>query len=377
MADNGTTPAKQSKNKITIKQRVILLVSCPLIVILLSSIAIVVTVRGLEASGELEETTAAPDVMLEASPDFTASPESYCADLLKQTAKADDVKVSSRTDVSVHDMSGDFSDDVFAILNNVMGQINDGAKGKYDSLFINYGESCESLGELADVSSLVLESSGEGKNDNISYTLTLPANAPGIAAFLKEDKNVYEECKADCAESVELTDDSFTPDVITAYYNYNVKNEQLVSFELVREYKVNANVRFLGGLEAFGSGAGSGTVSFGVRVSTKYDIVFAGISVQEELTLTKHGFQTLSLSANVADDALSDEDAADEGVTDPDKIFTVEFISSDESIATVDKTGMVEAVKVSDEPVTVTVRLNYHGKTYEDTCIVHVIEEED
>ena len=373
MAENEPVQTKKSKNKITIKQRVILLVSCPLIVILLSSIAIVVTVRGLEASGELEETTAAPDVLLEAAPDFTASPADYCADLIKQTAKADDVKVSSRTDVSVRDLGGDFSGDVFAVLNNAMGQINDGAKGKYDSLFINYGESCEKLGELAEVSANVTGSSGEGKNDRITYTLTLPADAPGIAAFLAEDKRVYEECKADCAESVEFTDDSFTPDVITAYYNYNVKTEQLVSFELVREYKVSARARFLGGLEAFRSGA----ASFGVRVSTKYDIAYAGISVQEELTLTKHGFQTLSLSANVADDALSAEDAADEGVTDPDRIFTVEFISSDESIATVDKTGMVEAVKVSDEPVTVTVRLNYHGKTYEDTCIVHVIEDDD
>ena len=62
---------------------------------------------------------------------------------------------------------------------------------------------------------------------------------------------------------------------------------------------------------------------------------------------------------------------------DPDRIFTVEFISSDESIATVDEIGMVEAVKVSDEPVTVTVKLHYRGKVYEDTCLVHVIEEND
>lgn len=372
MADNGTTPAKQSKNKITIKQRVILLVSCPLIVILLSSIAIVVTVRGLEASGELEETTVAPDVMLEASPDFTASPESYCADLLKKTAKADDVKVSSRTDVSIHDLGGDFSGDVFAVLNNAMGQINDGAKGKYGSLFINYGESCEGLGELADVSSLVLESSGEGKNDNIRYALTLPVNAPGIEAFTAEDKKIMEECVAECAESVAFTDADYVLDSVTAYYNHNIEKDRLTSFELVREYKFSGNAAFLGGLEAFGSGL----ITFGVRVSTKYDITYAGISVQDELTLTKHGFQTLSMSANVADDALSDEDAADEGVTDPGRIFTVEFISSDESIATVDKTGMVEAVSISDEPVTVTVRLTYQGKTYEDTCIVHVIEED-
>lgn len=373
MADNGTAPAKQSKNKITVKQRVILLVSCPLIVILLSSIAIITTVRGLEASGMTEETTEAPDVIPEVSPEFTASPENYCSGMLKKTAAADDVKVNGYTDVSVHDMSGDFSGDVFAILNNVTGQINDGVKGKYEPLFINYGESCKSLGKLADISSLVLEASGEGKNDNIRYTLVLPVNTPGISTFTAEDKNIMEECVDECAESVVFTDMDYALDSVTACYDYNIENEQINSFELVREYKFSGNAEFSGGLEAFGSGA----VSFGVRVSTKYDFVFAGVSVQDELTLTKHGFQTLSMSANIADDALSDEDAADEGVTDPDRIFTVEFISSDESIATVDKTGMVEAVSVSDEPVTVTVRLTYHGKIYEDTCIVHVTEEKD
>ena len=373
MADTAKTAEKKPKNKITIKQRVILLVSCPLIVILLSSIAIVITVRNLEANGETEDTTAAPEVLFDAPAEYTSAPGEYCADMLKKAAKSDEIKVTSGTGVSFHDLGGDFSDDVFSILNNVTGQITDAAKSKYDSLFINYGESCEKLTEFAAVSSKVEEAAGEGKNNDLACTLSIPADSDGIAPFIAEDAKVYEECLSGCADSVEFTDESFVPDSVTAYYHFDAENERLTSFELVREYKFSANATFLGGLEAFGSGK----LTLGCRVNTKYNITYAGISVQDELTLTKHGFQTLSMNANIADDALSAQDAASEGVTDPDRIFTVEFTSSDESVATVDETGMVEAVKVSDEPVTVTVKLSYRGRVYEDTCIVHVIEEDD
>ncbi len=376
MAENEKTVPKKSKNKITIKQRVILLVSCPLIIILISSIAIVITVRGLEASGELEETTVAPDVTVELPEQFGTAPETYFEEMIKTAAKKTDVNVSTELGVSIHDMSGTFSDDVFTLINNVTGQISGSASSKHNSaeekFAVNYGDPAEKLLDLAVLSSDIAESSGEGKNNNYSYTVTLPANPETASLFTDEDKKVYEDCKAECAGSVALTDDKFEIESVTVHYNCDVEENRVTSVEIVREYKVSAKAEFLGGLSVFGSGE----LNFGCRINTKYNIKYAGITIQDELTLTKNGFQTLSMSANVADDALSDEDAKSEGVTDPKRIFTVQFTSSDETIAKVDRTGMVEAVSVSDTPVTITATLSYLGNTYTDTCTVTVTEEE-
>lgn len=372
MSDNGKTTEKKPLNKITIKQRVILLVSCPLIVIILCSIAIVITVHNIESGEIAEGTEEQADIILELPEEFNASPEKYCAGIIKDAAKADDVKISSWTGVSIHDMAGDFTEEVFKVIGYITGQLNDGAKGKYENLSVKYGESAAKLGDFAAISENLTEASGEGKNDDLSYTLSIPVDSGAIAEFTEKDKEVFEDCKNNCSDTVKLTDDKFELDSVTAYYHYSYSNQYITSFELVREYKLSANAEFLGALDVFGNGA----LSFGVRVNTKYDITHAGVSVQEELKLTKNGFQTLSMSANVGDDALSAEDAESEGVTDPDRIFTVEFTSSDETVATVDKTGMVEAQKISDEPVTVTVTLTYHGKVYKDTCTVYVTEEE-
>ena len=367
------TAEKKPSNKITIKQRIILLVSCPLIVILLSSIAIVITVRNIESGKIVEDTDEAkPDVILELPEAFTSDADSYLAGLLNTAAEKTDVKINSGVNISVHDVGGDLSEDVYKVIGNITGQVVDSAKAKYTSSSVNYGEACTMLKDLAPISSEEIEASGEGKNDSYSYTLNIPVDSAAIKTFTDEDRRIFEETVNECGTYMEIADSEFALDSIIANYWVNAEKEYITGFELVREYKVNAGVEFLQHLEPFGSG----TITFGCRISTKYDIIHAGISVQEELNLNRKGFQTLSMSANVADDALSVEDAESEGITDPDRIFNVEFFSSDESIATVDKTGMVDAVKASDEPVIITVRLTYRGNVYEDTCTVHVTEAE-
>lgn len=373
MADTPAAPEKKKSNKITVKQRVILLVTCPLIIILLSSIAIVTTVRKLEAGELKEDSEEQQDVIRELPEEFNSDASAYFEGLLKEAAAATDVKIGTGIGVSIHDMSGDFSPEAFKMINHVTGQFSDGVKAKYSTSSVKYGESAAMLNDVAKIVGKIGEATGEGKNDDFSYTLNIPVDADTISAFTEEDAKIYEESKKECADFIRFTEDSFVLDSVTAYVRCSYEKNCMNSIELVREYKVDMQTEFIGCLDVFGSGA----LSFGCRISTKFDIVHAGISVQDELTLTKNGFQTLSMSANVGDDALSAEDAESEGVTDPDRIFTVEFISSDESVATVDKTGMVQAESISDKPVTVTVKLTYHGKEYTDTCTVRVIEDED
>ena len=54
--------------------------------------------------------------------------------------------------------------------------------------------------------------------------------------------------------------------------------------------------------------------------------------------------------------------------------YSVRFISSDESIATVDEMGYVKGVKASEKPVTITVELEYLGEKFTDECTVYVTD---
>ena len=102
-----------------------------------------------------------------------------------------------------------------------------------------------------------------------------------------------------------------------------------------------------------------------IKAAGRFEIAFAGISItQDVIKIHGNGYDNLSITANVDENASQDE-------------FSLEFISSDTSVCTVDKNGTVEAVKTSDKPVTVTVTLKYLGKTYTDSCLVYVTDEKD
>ncbi|MCQ2462507.1 MAG: Ig-like domain-containing protein [Clostridia bacterium] len=349
------------KNKIGVKQLVIILVSCPLIVILLCSAAIVYTVHHLEPEKTEEVVDPLAGTVLPEGTDMSIA--QFCAYITGQTAKSTDIKASTGTDVSFRDFSGDFPDSVFSLINHVGGQLNGGANGKYESQSVGYGEPCTELLDISAFAEEADDAQGEYNADNhkYRYTFNIPLNAKCIVPFFDADEEMLEKCKKDCAAYADFTDGRHTPTSATAYYEYDSVNEQFTYFELVREYEISVNAAFKNYLDVFGSG----TLSFVCRVSTRYNITHAGIFIKEdELRLTKHGFQTLSVSANVADEAQEGTD------------FTVEFFSSDESIAKADANGMVEAVRVSETPVTVTARLTYLGKMYEDSCTVYITDED-
>ena len=55
-----------------------------------------------------------------------------------------------------------------------------------------------------------------------------------------------------------------------------------------------------------------------------------------------------------------------------DSEYKVEFSSSVEDIASVDEMGYIKGLKNCDVPTIITVKLNYLGETFTDTCVVYV-----
>ena len=96
---------------------------------------------------------------------------------------------------------------------------------------------------------------------------------------------------------------------------------------------------------------------FNYSVTHRFEYFYAGVDIAEsEITIAEGKESAVTVNAVI-------EDYSD---------YTVRFISSDESIATVDEMGYVKGVKTSEKPVTITVELEYLGETFTDECIVYV-----
>lgn len=146
------------------------------------------------------------------------------------------------------------------------------------------------------------------------------------------------------------------PESFTIKAKVNRTNDEIQYINVIRNYAVTINASFTSVAEFFGEKE----FSFVYTVTDTYEYSYAGISfIEDEITVGINEEQVLNVNA----------------VIDNDSEYTVEFSSSDENIATVDEMGYVKVLNNSNKPVTITVKLNYLGETFTDTCIVNVSED--
>lgn len=134
--------------------------------------------------------------------------------------------------------------------------------------------------------------------------------------------------------------------------NSNRFTDKLSYINLTRRYSVALTAAFKGDLAPIGEK----TLGFEYCVQERFDYVWAGITCNESMTLKVGDSSKLVLNATLND--YSD--------------YSVRMESSDESVATVDELGYVTAHKVSEEPVIITVYLDYLGHEYSAQCKVNV-----
>ncbi len=147
------------------------------------------------------------------------------------------------------------------------------------------------------------------------------------------------------------------PDSFIIKAKVNRTNDEIQYINVIRRYAVTLNSEFINDAEIFGEKQ----ISFIYTVTDAYEYSYAGISfIEDEITIGIDEEYMLNVNA----------------VIDNDSEYSVEFISSDEDVAVIDEMGYVKILKDSNEPVTVTVKLNYLGETFIDTCIVEVSAEE-
>lgn len=366
------------------KKQFVLFGLCSFLAMLVCMTTLVVTVKKIESEGSATGEAPVNNQSKTQLTDKTDNITKYLFDLTKQAENNDFIKVNSYTDVSIDDASivirdknGNTSDkdkNIFAYAKNYFIPLADalygddvtGVFGKYTGVkpIVEFSvtdnlNSSFSVGQVDEKGNNILNDDGTVVDGDFYY-ITIEADGKFVTENAEKStfrvKNMTDKTtsvKNKIAEYCEVTEVDVTPEGFLIKAKVNRLNDKIEYIEIQKNYAVKGNYNFIGNLSAFGEKQ----VEFIYSVTHKFEYFYAGIDITEsEITVSEGKEAVVTVNAVI-------EDYSD---------YTVRFISSDESIATVDEMGYITGVKNSDEPVTITVELKYLGEIFTDECIVYV-----
>ncbi len=219
-----------------------------------------------------------------------------------------------------------------------IGQVNENGESVYDD-----------EGNLVDNEYYYLTYDIDVKNESFNkrYYEMLSLNED---LFAKEQ--FVDAVKNDC----KISKFKAEPESVTIKAKVNRSTDKIDYINVIRNYAVSFKAEFINNAKLLGEKQ----ISLIFTVSDTYEYSYAGISFVENEVAIEQGEEYM-LNVNA--------------VIDDDSEYTVEFTSSDDDIASVDEMGYVKFLKKADAPVTITVKLNYLGEAFTDTCIVNASEE--
>lgn len=346
----------EQPKKLNLKSIILVTVVLPVIVIAISSVAIYFT-----ASSAAEQKTfdislleKDPPVIGEA-PRSESEAEKLIVNLFNEAVESGLLKFTGDTRVSFEEIKTE-NEAVGEILSFAASSMSDKCSELYEDTSIKYGEDASHILSLLP-GSAPGDFTAEIKDGILNLTMTYTKSFNNMY-FINADRTMVEmfrlsnEPVFSCVnKSPVLTSCEFT-------LKADCSDGELISYGMKRVYDYSTYITFVNSLAAMGTTR----LQMNMVVSENYDFSYAGISIeQEQMSLTKNGYEALSVIPFVEEGLSEDE-------------YSLEFISSDPSVATVDENGQVEAVKISDKPVEITVKLNYLGRDFSDTCTVYVVK---
>jgi hypothetical protein len=254
-------------------------------------------------------------------------------------------------------------DRVMGVVDEVYGEdktgvfgIEDNSKPYIDLVKENSLTSLFSVGQTDENGKQLFDDNGN-LVDSEFYYITLyvtpevaDSGAVKDAFNVKNQQNISDEIKKVLLPDCKVEFKSVQVKELRINAKINRLTDQISQIEIQRVYNVKAEFEFLNTLSVFGTK----TVEFQYGVNEKYEYFYAGVTLsQNEMTIEKGEEAQLTVNAVIEDDSE----------------YKVKFNSSDESIATVDEMGYVTVLK--EEPVIITVQLEYLGEIFTDKCVVN------
>lgn len=346
---------KNTKNALSMKAKVAMLICIPLIVIVICSAVIVVTVHKMEDTPDSTkpQPTAQP-VM--AAPKSEADASVQANELLSSILNTTDAQTVCSTSVSVDIVNSNLTESRKHLLDFATEKMGGAIAGG----FYNDGNYSSAYGSANKLTDGILPA----KNAKVAFTEEedgtfsyLFPTAEGFDGLFAPSDETMAGCVAEKIKEYFSADECYAKvnkDTAWVSLTADPMTGKLTSVAKIRNFTAEVSFRIKGGETT--------KITAQITVTGTIDVSFAGIEIEQDIIeIHKNGYKELAVKANV------DENASQED-------FSVSFVSSDPSVCTVSDNGMIEAVSVSDSPVTVTVTLVYLGKTYTDSCLVYVTE---
>lgn len=346
---------KNTKNALSMKAKIAMLICIPLIVIVICSAVIVVTVHKMENTpGSTKPQPTAQPVMTAPKSDEDASVQAN--ELLSSILNTTDAQTVCSTSASVDIVNSNLTESRKHLLDFAAEKMG----GAIAAGFYNDEKYSSAYGSANKLTDGILPAKNakvaftEEEDGTFSYLLPPAEGFDGL--FAPSD-----ETMAGCV--AEKIKEYFSADECYAKVNKDATWVSLTADPMTGKLDSVAKIRNFTAEVSFRIKDGETTkITAQITVTGTIDVSFAGIEIEQDIIeIHKNGYEELAVKANV------DENASQED-------FSVSFVSSDPSVCTVSDNGMIEAVSVSDSPVTVTVTLVYLGKTYTDSCLVYVTE---
>ncbi len=297
----------------------------------------------------------------------------YLNMLLAKTADSDKVKTRAETNLSIDDgsVSMDAPDADTGVLKFALQSLLGKADEQYEEHDGKFGDGFKDIPAISLTAADITEFSFEPgvakedddgtKNEPNYYYFNADIDGKSAAAAETFGPEKIDAVISGIAKTVSDMADVKSYEPVVVKYRIEGKtnrlNDELQELKLITEYSLTTDIEFKGDYAALGARK----IAFNYRVENKYSYTWAGLEINDDMIIIEQGEEKqLGINAVIEEGAANDE-------------FRVTAVSSDESIATVTKDGMVTGVKTSDKPVAVKMTLEYKGNVYTDECLVYVV----
>lgn len=349
---------KLQDKKLNVKSILILTLVLPIVVIALSSIAVVVTAKSAseQQTVDLSDFYTGENAISE-KPENEEQAVNFVNKLVEKATDSGILKYEEALDISFSSIETKDNESVGEIISFAAGAVEEKCRETYELHSIKYGEDASYIKNILPESqpdSFTAEIVDGEITVSLCYT-----TAHDNMYFLNDDLTAIKMFSLSNTSVFSCINESLVPQGFNYTLTFDCENGNIKELTVERKYNYCSHITFVNTL----SDIGSTELKIQPTVTEKYGFSYAGIEFEQDiLTLTKNSYDTLSVNVFTEDGLGEDE-------------YSLEFVSSDPESVSVDENGQVSFVAISEKPVTVSVKLNYLGREFSDTCTVYAVKE--
>lgn len=294
----------------------------------------------------------------------------YVSRLYEAALASDDTEASWHTDVRLNgEWDTPFSDADEAILLHIC----DGAAGQIAALYPNVSDLRTSAADNVPRPEIAAQSvlgftaeqgrtQDDGKivdTDRYFISLTVDPQSADTQAMLNSE--VFKEIEKELSTVASLSDTQIEAQDVTMRFTIDRVSDQLLSAEIERNVLVTTTIRLTEASSALLS-TRQGKLSLPYGTTQHIDFKHYGTRFLKRAMVVKPGdMKALPADVRVNANAMKED-------------YKLTFTASEPDVLSFDADGVMTVNKTFDDPVTVTMTLEYDGHTYTDELIVYISE---